>query len=125
MAERKSVATAATHPPAGPARWTTGGNRLASLHKLDKAFPVSLEGAMGHSNGVGRNITPDGMFVESRVPCPLGSEVRITFAAPDGTQLVAVADVRFQCFLNYAGSGGREQDGLRGFGVKFVRFEGA
>lgn len=96
---------------------------LGILHRFDKAFPVRIESAYGIANGVGRNIAPEGMFVETRVPCPLASEVRITFSAPDDTSIVAVGEVRFQSFLNFAGSTPGESEGLRGFGVRFLRFE--
>lgn len=99
------------------------GSGLGILHRFDKAYPVLLESTQGIANGVGRNIAPEGMFVETRVPCPLASEVRITFSAPDGTTFVAIGEVRFQSFLNFAGSAPGESDGLRGFGVRFLRFE--
>lgn len=96
---------------------------LSALHKFDKAFPVRIESVEGIANGVGRNIAPEGMFVETRVPCPLATEVRITITAPDDTRFVAIGEVRFQSFLNYAGSSPGESEGLRGFGVRFLRFE--
>lgn len=94
-----------------------------AAHKFDKAFPVFVQSVRGIANGVGRNISREGMFIETRDPCPIGSEVRITFDAPGvDTSLVAVAEVRFQCFLNYASPAG-DQEGLRGIGVRFLRFE--
>ena len=106
---------AVTRPPADGHRTTA--------QRFDKAFPVFLSSVRGIANGVGRNISPEGMFIETRDVCPLGSEVRVTFEAPAvETNLTAVAEVRFQAFLNYAGRDG-EQDGLRGIGVRFLRFE--
>lgn len=97
--------------------------RKTAAHHFDKAFPVFLTSVRGIANGVGRNITEEGMFIETRDPCPLGSELRITFEAPAiGTELTAVGEVRFQAFLNYAGQDG-QQEGLRGIGVRFLRFE--
>lgn len=97
--------------------------RATAAHQFDKAFPVIVHGARGVTNGVGRNISAEGMFIETRDPCPIGSEIRITFEAPTvATSLVAVAEVRFQMVLNYAGGTG-EAEGLRGIGVRFVRWE--
>jgi hypothetical protein len=102
----------------GPAR-----ERANAAHKFDKAFPVFLESIHGVSNGVGRNISPEGMFVETRDPLPMGSQVRVIFGSREmGAEITAVAEVRFQCFLNYAGADG-EQEGMRGMGVRFLRFE--
>ncbi len=99
------------------------GSRLAAAHRLDKAFPVFLTSVRGIQNGVGRNISPEGMFIETREVCPIGTEVRVTFEAPGvATNLTAVALVRFQAYLNYSGTGG-EQEGVRGMGVRFLRFE--
>jgi len=90
---------------------------------FDNAFPVHLSSVRGESSGVGRNITPEGMFIETREPCPLGTELRIEFdAGALGSQVIAVAEVRFQAFLNFAGDAG-STNGLRGVGVRFVRFE--
>ncbi len=109
-----AMAAVAVRPP---------DSRKTAAHHFDKVFPVFLTSSRGVANGVGRNITNDGMFIETREPCPLGTELRITFEAPSfGTEITAVAEVRFQAFLNYAGADG-ETDGLRGMGVKFLRFE--
>ena len=94
-----------------------------SSHLFDKAFPVFISSERGVVNGVGRNITAEGMFIETRDPCPLGSEIRVTFEGPAlGAEITAVALVRFQAFLNYAGSDG-DTAGLRGIGVRFVSFD--
>lgn len=99
------------------------GRRRTASHKFDKAFHVLLSSDRGLVNGVGRNISPEGMFIETRDVCPIGSELRVLFSADSiGTELTAVAEVRFQCFLNFAGSDG-ESDGVRGVGVRFLRFE--
>ena len=108
-------------PPANLARLT--GSRAAAAHKFDKAFPVIIYSARGVSNGVGRNISAQGMFIETREPMPMGSEVRVVFGSKElGAEISALAEVRFQAFLNFAGSNG-EQEGMRGMGVRFLRFE--
>ena len=97
--------------------------RATTAHKFDKAFPVFLYGEHGIANGVGRNITSEGMFIESRDPCAIGSFVKVVFGSKEiGSEITVVAQVRFQCFLNYASPSG-EQEGMRGIGVRFVSFE--
>jgi hypothetical protein len=94
-----------------------------AAHHFTKAFPVLLRSDRGVLNGVGRNITETGMFIETRDVCPMGSELQVIFEAPSiGTELTAVAEVRFQAFLNFAGRDGDEGH-LRGVGVRFLRFE--
>ena len=47
----------------------------------------------------------------------------MTFSADTlGTEIVAVGEVRFQCFLNYTGGTG-QHEGMRGMGIRFLRFE--
>jgi hypothetical protein len=95
----------------------------ASSHQFDKAFAVHITSEFGVANGVGRNISPQGMFIETREPVTIGTEVRVTFSAESlGTELVAVGEVRFQCYLNYTGGDGRSE-GLRGMGIRFIKFE--
>ena len=57
----------------------------SAVGRMDKAFPVFLEGDRGVASGVGRNITDTGMFVETREPFPLGTRVKITFCSPQLT----------------------------------------
>ncbi len=91
--------------------------------RLDKAFAVWLEGDRGAGVGVARNISEGGMFVETRVPYPLGSQVRITFPAESG-EMTAVAEVRYVCHL--MGRLSTEAEGfaaIHGMGVRFLYFE--
>lgn len=101
-----------------------GGSRRPSRpilepERFDKAVPVFLTSTKGVANGVGRNVSSDGMFVETADPCPLGSEVRVTFTAPGGTEMTLLGEVRYQCFLNFSGGDGK-QEGLRGVGIRFL-----
>src|SRR5437868_4199841 len=94
-------------PPGGSARF-------------DKAFQVWLEGDSGVAAGVGRNITDAGLFVETREPFALGTRVRVTFPSPSGgAEMTLEAEVRYQCFINFAAAGGT-RSGLRGVGLRFV-----
>jgi hypothetical protein len=97
--------------------------KATSVHKFDKAFPVILQSDSGVANGVGRNISPSGMFIETREPLAMGAQVRVTFSSSDvGAEITALAEVRFQSFLNFAGADG-DQEGMRGMGVRFLKFE--
>lgn len=91
--------------------------------RLDKVFPVFIEGDGGGALGVARNISEGGMFVETRAPQPIGSQVRITFPAESG-EMTAIAEVRYVCHL-LGGSRGAERGplALRGMGVRFMYFE--
>ena len=94
---------------------------MPAAGRFDKAFPVWLEGENGASSGVGRNITDTGMFVETREPLPLGTRVRVTFTAPSSgpTEMTLEAEVRYQCFINFARADATRA-GMRGIGLKFV-----
>jgi hypothetical protein len=93
--------------------------------RLDKAFPVYLEGERGVAAGIGRNITQSGMFIETREPYPLGSRVRVTFTSPGkGPEMVLEGEVRYQCFINYARAD-RARAGMRAIGLRFVTPRGA
>jgi len=108
--------------PLKPPPPATADDRRAAP-RLDKVFPVYLEGDRGPGLGVARNISEGGMFVETREPHPIGSQVRVTFPAPGG-EMVAVAEVRYVCHLLGRGaSDGTGMFALRGMGVRFLYFE--
>ncbi len=94
--------------------------------RLDKAFPVFLEGDGGAGLGIARNISSGGMFVETRDPQPLGSQVRVTFPAAEG-EMIAVGEVRYVCHLvgrvPAHGSQSPRRAAVRGMGVRFLYFE--
>ena len=91
--------------------------------RLDKVFRVYLEGQRGVGLGIARNISEGGMFVETRVPQPIGSQVRITFPS-DAGEMTAVAEVRYVChLLGRAPASDRGPLAQRGMGVKFLYFE--
>lgn len=99
------------------------GDDRRAAPRLDKVFPVWLEGARGAGLGVARNISAGGMFVETRAPHPIGSQVRVTFPA-DGGEMTAVGEVRYVCHLVGRGSDVvRATVALRGMGVRFLYFE--
>ena len=90
--------------------------------RFDKVFAVYLSGDAGLARGIARNISDGGMFIETRDPFPLGSRIWVTFCDEGtGSELSALAEVRYQCFLNYAGPPG--QNALRGMGVRFIEFD--
>jgi len=91
--------------------------------RLDKVFRVYLDGERGAGLGVARNISEGGMFVETRVPQPIGSQVRITFPS-DAGEMTAVAEVRYVChLLGRTPASPRGPLALRGMGVRFLYFE--
>src|SRR5690348_4061435 len=93
--------------------------------RLDKVFRVYLEGEHGMGLGIARNISEGGMFVETRAPQPIGSQVRITFPA-DAGEMACVAEVRYVChLLGRSPTSAALPLALRGMGVKFLYFEGA
>lgn len=106
----------------------TPGNEEAerrSSGRLDKVFPVWLEGDRGGAHGVARNISPGGLFVETPVTQPIGSQVRVTFEGGPA-EMVAVGEVRYVCALTgQPASPGRGPVGVRGMGLRFLYFEAA
>ncbi len=93
--------------------------------RLDKVFPVWLDGDRGGAHGVARNISPGGLFVETPVTQPIGSQVRVTFTSGD-QEMVAVGEVRYVCALTgQPAAPGRGPVGVRGMGVRFLYFEPA
>ena len=92
-------------------------------NRLDKVFRVYLEGEHGMGLGIARNISEGGMFVETRAPQPIGSQVRITFPA-DGGEMSAIAEVRYVChLLGRTPVSDRGPLALRGMGVRFLYFD--
>ena len=111
---RRDRASATRSPPAAERR---------AAPRLDKAFTVFIEGERGGALGIARNISEGGMFVETRDPQPLGSQVRITFPSGAG-EMTAVAEVRYVChLLGRAAGDAPAQAAVRGMGVKFLYFD--
>ncbi|WP_242393567.1 PilZ domain-containing protein [Anaeromyxobacter oryzisoli] len=91
--------------------------------RLDKVFRVYLEGDRGCGLGIARNISEGGMFVETRAPQPIGSQVTITFPS-DAGDMIAVAEVRYVChLLGRAPTAERGPLAMRGMGIRFLYFE--
>jgi hypothetical protein len=91
--------------------------------RLDKVFPVWVDGERGGCHGVARNISRGGLFVETPVTHPIGSQVRITFSA-GGEEMTAVGEVRYLCHLvGRPASPSPGPVGVRGMGLRFLYFE--
>lgn len=91
--------------------------------RLDKVFPVFIEGERGGALGVARNISQGGLFVETRNPEPLGSQVRVSFPSSAG-EMTAVSEVRYVChLLARAASGAERPAAVRGMGLRFLYFD--
>jgi hypothetical protein len=110
-----------------PIEVTSSAERRGN-ERLDKVFAVWLEGERGEVHGIARNISPGGLFVETPVTQPIGSEVRVNFS-PSGGGIIAVGEVRYVCHLvgrRAPGSDGPDVPvGVQGMGIRFVRFEAA
>lgn len=87
--------------------------------RFDKVFTVYLTTADGMTRGVARNISPTGIFIETREPLPLGGRIKVTFTNEDGTEMTCLCEVRYQVALNYGGEG----EGSRGVGLRIVAYE--
>jgi hypothetical protein len=90
--------------------------------RFDKVFTVYLTTPDGMARGVGRNISETGMFVETREPVALGSKIKATFSAEDGTEMTALCEVRYQVALAYGGADGHPGN-TRGVGLRIVAYE--
>lgn len=91
--------------------------------RFDKVFPVAISSPdFGECNGIARNISEGGMFVELPDPLPLGSPIRIHFSMPDSLgEIVARGEVKGHYFVNYADGGGPRS--MTGMGVRFIDFD--
>jgi hypothetical protein len=90
--------------------------------RLDKVFPVWLEGIHGCGMGIARNISEGGMFVETATPHPIGSQVQVSFPSESG-DMVAVGEVRYVCHLVGRKAGQDVHAAVHGMGVRFLYFE--
>ncbi len=100
---------------------TTAADRR-NTSRFDKVFPVYLQSDQGISRAIARNISDGGMFLETRDPMPLGARLTISFSdEQSGTEIQAIAEVRYQCVMEYGTRAGPAA--MRGMGVRFVTFE--
>jgi hypothetical protein len=90
--------------------------------RLDKVFPVWLEGIHGCGMGIARNISEGGMFVETATPHPIGSQVQVSFPS-DAGDMIAVGEVRYVCHLVGRKAGQDVHASVHGMGVRFLYFE--
>jgi hypothetical protein len=90
--------------------------------RLDKAFPVAVSSPeFGVCQGIARNISTGGMFIEICDPLPLGCAIRVHFSMPGAPgEIVARAEVRGHYFLNFNDE--RGERAVTGMGVKFTGF---
>ncbi len=82
------------------------------------AFPVLIEGPYGIRRCIARDVSSRGLFVETNDTYPLGLELRVTFALPDGSwEMTARCHVRHLIRLDAS-------DGiLHGVGLSFEAIE--
>lgn len=91
--------------------------------RLDKVFPVLVESPLfGFLNCIARNISPGGVFLETREPLPLGTPLRVYFALPHGSGgISATGEVKNHYYLNFGTE--RGPSSLTGMGVRFTEFD--
>lgn len=99
-----------------------GPGERRRAQRLDKVFRVYLEGERGMGLGIARNISEGGMFVETRAPQPIGTQVRISFPS-DAGEMAAIAEVRYVCHLLGRTPSSELGLAMRGMGVRFLYFE--
>ncbi|MBK6848661.1 MAG: PilZ domain-containing protein [Proteobacteria bacterium] len=76
----------------------------------------------GAGHFVARNVSEDGIFLETRDPLPLGSALRIWFTSPDSrTRVCARGEVKNHYHLHFGQQ--RQPRALTGMGVRFTGFE--
>lgn len=91
--------------------------------RFDKVFPVYLASDTGLSRGIARNISDGGIFVETRDPQPIGGRLTVCFVDErTGVEIAALAEVRYQCVLEYGAPRGCGVAALRGMGLRFLEF---
>ncbi len=91
--------------------------------RLDAVFSVLLETPFGEFLAVARNVSSGGIFIETRDPLPLRTQVRVRFQIPDcDDEFVAAGEVKNHYFLNFRGAREPTQS-LFGMGVRFIGFE--
>ena len=101
----------------------TSAAERRSAFRLDKVFPVWIEGDLGGARGVARNISSGGLFVEVPITYPIGSQVRVVFSSADG-EMAAIGQVRYVCALTgRPAAASHGPVGVRGMGIRFLYFE--
>lgn len=91
--------------------------------RMETLFPVLVESPLfGFKNCIAHNVSPGGIFLETREPLPLGSHIRLYFALPESMEgISASGKVRNHYFLNFGDS--RRPTNLTGMGVRFTAFD--
>src|SRR5437773_453284 len=87
--------------------------------RFDKVFTVCLTTAAGMTRGGARNVSPAGIFIETREPLPLGGRIKVSFKREAANEMTCLCEVRYQVALNYGGEG----EGSRGIGLRIVAYE--
>ena len=90
--------------------------------RFDKVFTVYLSTNDGMNRGVCRNISANGLFVETREPVPLGDRLKVTFCGEDGTEMTCLCEVRYQVAMAFGRKDGAEGN-TRGMGLRIVAYE--
>jgi hypothetical protein len=85
-----------------------------AARRLRLAFPVLLDGPFGMRRCIARDVSGRGLFVETNDPYPPGSDVRVTFALPDGSW-----EMTARCLVRHVMRFDAADGTLRGVGLSF------
>jgi c-di-GMP-binding flagellar brake protein YcgR len=90
--------------------------------RFDKIIPITYASEeYAEVRAFARNISAGGMLVETALPPPLGTEVRIRFEIPDSHASIWVrAEIKNHYVFNYVEAD--EPRVARGMGVRFLEF---
>lgn len=85
--------------------------------------PVKVESAMhGVSYCIAKNISEEGIFLQTDEPLPIGTIVEIWFTAQNGsTPIIGKGEVKHHFYFHFAGDLGAKA--LTGMGVRFKAFD--
>lgn len=81
--------------------------------RLRLAFPVLIDGPFGLRRCVGRDLSSQGLFVETADPYPTGVQVRVTFLGSEGG-----TEMTWHCAIRHVYPSGRATPA--GIGLHFL-----
>lgn len=92
-------------------------------HRFHIVCPVKVESTThGVSYCIARNVSEEGIFLETSEPLPIGSIVEVWFTGNAGaTPIVARGEVKHHFFLHYGAE--TRTKALTGMGVRFSHFD--
>ena len=89
-----------------------------STHRLRLAFTVLVEGPYGLRRCVARDVSAQGLFVETHEPHPVGTELRVTFGLPDESW-----EMTLRCTVRHLVRLADTEAAVHGMGLSFEELE--